>query len=148
MLNPFGATRLTLLPLAASALAALLIGWANTENGVPADSPLRAHDAVLDLGMAVTHARLRFKEGLAADLITGRLSLREATRRLRAYLEKEPRLEGVSSGRDCVARLPGATEEQRCANSLLAFVRDALHRSPREAERLAVRLRREMDASR
>jgi hypothetical protein len=148
MPTTFGATRLTLLAFSTSALVALLIGWANAGDGVPDDSPLRSRREVLDMGMAMTHARLRFKEGLAAELAAGRLSLRDAVRKFLTYLEKEPRLEGVFTGRDCVAQLPGATEEQRCVNSLLTCVRFSASRSPREAERLALRLRREMEEGR
>jgi hypothetical protein len=143
MLTPHTPARLALVALAAPALTALLMAWACADD-VPDDSPLRSRHELLNLGLAMTRARIDLKQALASDLAAGRLPLREAARKLRGYLEKEPRVEGLLSGRDCVARLPGASLEERCARSLLACVRESLSGSPEGAKRASRRLEREL----
>jgi hypothetical protein len=143
MLTPCTPARLARLGLAFSALVALLLGWAHTGEGVPEDSPVRARDGLLDLGLAQARARDQLKAGLEADVAAGRLTLREAARRLSAYLDTEPKLEGMPAGRDCAALHPGDTQAERCARWLLRGVRGLLSSSPEAAERLA-RLEREL----
>jgi hypothetical protein len=143
MLTPHVPTCLARLGLAAAVLVALLLGWAGTGEGVPEDSPARARRELLSLALAQARARDRLREGLEADLAAGRLPLREAARRLSEYLDGEPKLEGVPTGRRCASLLPGATQEERCARWLLRGARNVLTGSPGGARR-AARLEREL----
>jgi hypothetical protein len=105
---------------------------------------LRSLREQLDMALAMCRARMEVKKALAADVAEGRLTLREAAARLRGHLEKEPRLEGLFSGRDCLAPLPGATLEERYAATLLTYVRELLSGSPEGAKRASRRLEREL----
>lgn len=145
MIAPQAPARLALLGAAASALTALLIGWARAEEGVPDDSPEWPRHERLELGLRFSLARLRFKEALFADLEGGRLALPEAAARLADFHAREPRVGGMVTGSDAVRGYPGRTDQERCAWYLAQAARTHASIRPSEAnERAALRLEGEL----
>jgi hypothetical protein len=101
----------------------------------------------LDKAYAVCEARRHFKEGLARDLLCGRLPLAEAIRRFRDHLDAEAPPEGGESawyGRGVLRAVEGDSDAERLGRSLILEVRAGFAGPPSATREAAARLEREL----
>jgi hypothetical protein len=107
------------------------LGWLHAEHQ-------RATE--LEARIAASRLRLSFKKETAAEVVAGRLTLREAAARLREADERSPEF-----NREAFRSLvPGRTDEERYGRQVIRHVEGLLNDRPGEAAEVVARLEAEL----